>query len=290
MHKYIAFDLEITKSIPEGTDDWHSIRPLGISCAATYDSDGVSKTWCGREGEDGRFLDQMPESACRRMAEYLIQRQSEGYQVVTFNGLSFDFDVLAEECGDYLDTKAKIANLALNHIDIAFAMFCEKGFMCGLSAAAKGMGLAGKTEGMSGKMAPIMWAEDREQQEKVLEYVAQDAKVTALVYDTILLTGRLSWISRSGRRNRWYPTAMSTCSMASTSSKNGKTSIATSSSSGTSIRTVREALALPEPDNSWMDNPWKRSKFYGWMGFFWNKQRSSSDIAIAALEEQVLEQ
>lgn len=264
MNKFIAFDLEIAKSIPEGTDDWHSIRPLGISCAATYDSDGVARVWHGEVGEDERFLDQMPESACRNMAAYLSMRQSEGYKVVTWNGLSFDFDVLAEECGNYLSMRTKIINLALNHIDIAFAMFCDKGFMCGLSAAAKGMGLAGKTEGMSGKMAPIMWAEDREQQDKVLEYVVQDAKVTAMVYDTILLTRHLSWISRSERLNRWWAL----------------------SGGRDDILTVREALKLPEPDTSWMSNPWKRSKFSGWTG--WGAVRSSSDIAIAALEEQVL--
>ena len=30
--------------------------------------------------------------------------------------------------------------------------------------------------------------------------------------------------------------------------------------------TVGEALELPLPDTSWMDEPWPREKFTGWMG------------------------
>ena len=30
--------------------------------------------------------------------------------------------------------------------------------------------------------------------------------------------------------------------------------------------TVEEALRLPLPDTSWMDEPWPREKFTGWMG------------------------
>ena len=29
---------------------------------------------------------------------------------------------------------------------------------------------------------------------------------------------------------------------------------------------VSEALELPLPDTSWMDSPWPREKFTGWMG------------------------
>ena len=36
--KYLAFDLEIAREIPEG-GDWKANRPLGISCAATLASD-----------------------------------------------------------------------------------------------------------------------------------------------------------------------------------------------------------------------------------------------------------
>jgi hypothetical protein len=38
------------------------------------------------------------------------------------------------------------------------------------------MGLAGKLEGMSGEMAPVLWAQGK--REEVLRYVAQDVKTT----------------------------------------------------------------------------------------------------------------
>jgi hypothetical protein len=30
--------------------------------------------------------------------------------------------------------------------------------------------------------------------------------------------------------------------------------------------TVREALELPLPNTSWMDEPWPRERFTGWLG------------------------
>lgn len=36
--KYLAFDIEISKPIPDDATDWEQYRPLGISCAATWAS------------------------------------------------------------------------------------------------------------------------------------------------------------------------------------------------------------------------------------------------------------
>ena len=33
--RYVAFDLEIHKEVPDGADDWKEHRPLGITCAST---------------------------------------------------------------------------------------------------------------------------------------------------------------------------------------------------------------------------------------------------------------
>jgi hypothetical protein len=41
----------------------------------------------------------------------------------------------------------------------------------GLDAAARGMGIKGKPEGMSGAVAPVLWAEGK--REEVLSYVVQ---------------------------------------------------------------------------------------------------------------------
>jgi hypothetical protein len=148
--------------------------------------------------------------------------------------LSFDFDILAEESGMHEECKA----LALDHIDMMFHFFVGKGFPLGLDAASKGMGLPGKPEGMDGAIAPELWAEG--QYHRVLDYVSWDVKNTLGVAEAVDESGCLDWIARSGRPNSWV------CDQ---------------------WLTVKEALALPEPDTSWMTDPWPRSKFYEWTGY-----------------------
>ena len=86
--------------------------------------------------------------------------------------------------------------LASNHVDLMFHAFCQLGHGVGLDAAAKGMGLAGKLEGMKGAKAPIMWAEGK--REEVLRYVGQDVRTTLEVALKCEALGSLRWIARSG--------------------------------------------------------------------------------------------
>lgn len=265
--QYVAFDLEIAKEIPEGTKDWNALRPLGISCAATLCSDGTSLLWHGPEQKDGMLAGQMSAEQCRHLAEYLILMQSKGYPILTYNGLGFDFRTLCEECRfEEMDPredaiwslvkfvalsddiryaskpsigKGQLINAALNHIDIMFAFFASKGFAIGLDAAAKGMGLPGKSEGMHGSLAPKLWKSGREEQDAILAYCAQDVRTTADLYEAILAKGKLTWRTRRGHLSYWCPEEKR-------------------------ILAVHEALELPEPDVGWMSEPWKREKFYGW--------------------------
>ena len=64
-----------------------------------------------------------------------------------------------------------------------FHVLCQLGYGVGLDAAAKGMGLPGKPEGMNGAMAPVLWAEGK--REDVLEYVAQDVRTTLDIGDGV---------------------------------------------------------------------------------------------------------
>ncbi len=249
-HKFVAFDLEITTEIPEGCEDWKMLRPLGISCAATLTSDGDLQLWHGGEMvEDGPYPERMMPSDCQGLADYLLVMQESGYHILTFNGLGFDFDVLAEEVQNQ-DYCTELQGLALGHIDIFWQMFSERGFGCGLAAIAEGMGLAGKSEGMSGALAPEMWAQGREQQDKVLEYVAQDVRVTKAVYEAILNRGQLSWITKRSTRAKypWVPKQFDTDGGRDTAR----------------LATASEAAKFSLPNVAWMDEPWPRSKFIGW--------------------------
>jgi hypothetical protein len=230
--KYLAFDIEITKPLPEGTEDWKSVRPLGISCAATLSDDGTKTVFHGIN-PSGDIADQMNQGEAALLVDHLAAAVDSGHTILTWNGLGFDFDILAEESGRWDSCK----ELAWDHMDMMFHIFCLKGYPLGLETAAKGMGLPGKTPGMSGDKAPIYWSQGR--REEVLEYVAQDVETTLLLAQVVEERHQLRWTSRSGKQQIMPVHA--------------------------GWLTVRQALDLPEPDNSWMNNPWPRSKFTGWL-------------------------
>lgn len=228
--KYLAFDLEIAKEIPEGETDWKRHRPLGITCAATFTVGEHLHTWYSRR--DGHYAPAMTQPDVRDLVGYLQYITHKGYTILTWNGLAFDFDVLAEESGLH----SVCAELAMHHVDMMYHIFCLRGHYLGLDKVAKGLKLSGKTEGMSGAKAPQMWAEG--QQAKVLEYVAQDVRTTLEVARETMRLGMVQWTSASGRLNmididRWLP--------------------------------VAEAQRLPYPDTSWMSNPVSRDQFTAWM-------------------------
>ncbi len=229
---YLAFDLEIVKPIPSSTADWKAFRPLGISCAATVTDGDQLTVWHG-EGPDGDVGDQMTPSELAGLVHYLQDATESGFTLLSWNGLGFDFDILAEESG--LGELCK--SLAWDHVDMMFHIFCLKGFALGLDRAAKGMGLSGKPFGMTGDLAPKYWAQGR--RGEVLEYVAQDARTTIALAGVVEREGGLSWTSSRGRP-QYQPL------------KDG-------------WLTVRKAADLPLPDTSWMRNPWSRSKFLGWL-------------------------
>jgi hypothetical protein len=81
------------------------------------------------------FTDAMTKSHCQMLVRQLVELSNkENFTILTWNGLSFDFDILAEESGMFNECK----DLALNHVDMMFHFFASKGFPLGLDAASKG--------------------------------------------------------------------------------------------------------------------------------------------------------
>ena len=231
--KYLAFDIEIAREFPDNAPDWKAYRPLGITCAATLPAGAqAAELWHGTTA-DGRPADRMSRDDAGRLVDHLASAVGRGCTILTWNGLGFDFDVLAEESGRL----EECSRLAIGHVDMMFHVFCQLGFPVGLDAAAKAMHLPGKPEGMSGILAPGMWAEGKRQE--VLDYVAQDVRTTLDLAAACEKQGSFRWITRRGSVKRmplpegWLD--------------------------------VGAALELPEPDTSWMSTPWPRSKFTGWL-------------------------
>lgn len=230
--KYCGFDIETAKILPDDFGDLHDHRPLGISCAAIWCEDKNQAEVFYSKDTNGDAAEQMSVSDLSNFVDVLIEKTNLGYDIVTHNGLGFDFDILAEESKRYDDCK----ELALNHIDMMFHFFCGKGFVIGLNAAAKSIGIS-KPADVDGSIAPHLWKQGKYQ--TVLDYVAQDCRLTLDVALTSEKNQKITWVTRKG-------------SIAYFSIPNGWLN-------------VKAAMNLPLPDTSWMDNAWKRSKFTAWL-------------------------
>lgn len=230
---YIALDIETAKIIEGPVGDLKSHRPLGITCAATLaSSDEEPRTWHGKNA-DGTPAAQMSSEELSELVRFLVDARDNGATILTWNGLSFDFDILAEESGMVDECKS----LARDHVDMMFHAFCQLGYPIGLGKTAEGMGVPGKSSDDAQKLAPNMWADGKH--DEILEYVAQDARVTLSVGQACEERGEICWITRKG-----YPSCKPL--------ENG-------------WLTVTDALELPEPDTSWMDAPMLRTRFTDWL-------------------------
>ena len=228
------FDIETAAQIPPSALDWRPYRPLGISCAATLASDeAVPRVWHGQT-PDGPPAARMQPIEAGNLAEYLASMVKADYQILTWNGLAFDFDILAQESG----AKDICKRLAWDHVDMMFHVFCQLGYRVALDKAAQGMRIPGKPPGMSGYLAPQMWAEGRH--EEVLSYVRQDVQMCMQLAQICEVCHQFRWVTRKGTVQSmnlpegWLP--------------------------------AKEAFCLPEPDTSWMDKPASRSEFIAWLG------------------------
>ena len=96
--QYLAFDIEIVKSLPDGLEDWKTQRPVGISCAATLTSEGELTVWYAHQ-PDGYISERMDRDDLSALLVYLEAAVERGFTILTWNGLGFDFDILAEESG-----------------------------------------------------------------------------------------------------------------------------------------------------------------------------------------------
>lgn len=226
IRKFVGMDLETVKITPPG-EDWQQHRPLGISCAA-FVSRTQSKVFSA--SPDNK---QMTTEEVRQMVDWMENLERHGATFVTWNGLYFDWSVIAEESDD----NDRCQELAINHVDMMYHLFCAKGFPLSLASAAQGMRVGSKTENMTGELAPKMWADGRRQE--VMDYCHQDAQLTLSLAITCEQNRRLDWVSRSNRLNRlqlpdgWL--------------------------------SVRDAADMDLPDTNWMENPIPRARFDTWV-------------------------
>lgn len=231
--KYIAFDIETAKVLPEQVTNLQAHRPLGICCAAALTSpEEKPRFWYGGK-QDSKPAPRMTKDEAAELVRDLEQLVQGGFTIVTWNGLGFDFDILAEESG----LRDECRRLARSHVDMMFYVFCQRGYPISLDSAATGMALAGKSATVQSYMAPALWAEGRT--DEVLAYVGQDVRATLELALKCEKKRVLRWIAKSGK--------LQTLPL-----KSGWMS-------------VDRAMRLPPPDTSWMKSPIPRSRFTGWL-------------------------
>lgn len=232
MRRFAAFDLETAKILPADTKDVLAHRPLGITCAAAVLCDQPEpRTWHGSIA--GQVAPRLARAEAKRLVAELRALVQEGYTLVTWNGLGFDFTVLAEESGEH----AACVELARAHVDMLYHVLCSLGHLVSLQKASEGMGLPGKQAGVSGAEAPAMWAAGKHQE--VLAYCVQDVRLTLQLAEVCEKQRIFAWVTQKGAR-RQMPLA------------NGWLS-------------VQQADKLSLPDTSWMTEPLPRTHFSGWM-------------------------
>ena len=133
------------------------------------------------------------------MAEFirfLVDSVCDGFLPLSWNGLGFDFDILAEESG----LLEPCRELARNHVDMMFHVVCEKGFPVSLKSAASGLRVKGKLAGVSGIDAPALWAEG--EYDLVTSYVCEDVRTTLDVARKSESLGALPGRPKEGRKAR----------------------------------------------------------------------------------------
>lgn len=232
---YVAFDIETAKIIPGQVRDLKAHRPLGIACAATYcNANEKPRLWYGRKDAQTP-ADQMSREDAAALVNFLTESASSGSTILTWNGLGFDFDILAEEA----DMVGDCRRLALGHVDMMFHAFCELGYPIALDRALQGMRLPGKSSAVPQHMAPQFWADGKT--DEVLDYVSQDVRATLELARVCERQRALRWVARTGNVREVRL--------------------------GSGWLTVDAAMRLPEPDTSWMDDPMSRTRFTRWLQF-----------------------
>lgn len=233
--KFAAFDIEIAKEFPNNSH-WRKFAPLGITCAAVAFSDGKeTRFWQG--------VPFMTKDECISLLEYLVSLTESGYQILTWNGCSFDFAVLAYETGN----NEECGNLALNHTDLMLRITFEKGYFLGLEKALSGAGLEGKKKkiilndgteiyDMDGSKAPNLWKKG--EYDAVLSYLREDVEQLIKLAAVIIKTGKIKWASSNGKPQQIVMK---------------------------SFPPVKECFKLPPADTSWMKNPPHRQDFVSWI-------------------------
>lgn len=228
---YLSFDIELYSELPEGNFDMKSLIPSVAAIATNY--------------EDIEYFENDPYMSidtANQLVDKMLQFDKEGYKLLTWNGCSFDLNLLSQYSGRVEDC----GRLALNHYDMMLLVVCNKGYPLSLDKALLGANIQGKLHNvilndkslfseMTGRSAPILWR--NKEFSAVKEYLRVDVEAPLKLARHIEYTKCIKWISNTGKNMNCF----------------------------TDMLTVKECLSLPKIDTSWMKDPKAREDFYSWI-------------------------
>lgn len=204
--KLASFDIEISDQLSSPGEPNY---PPHISCAAIALSDAPDNVIFYTASQDAEYMTPVQvASMIRDMADYVVN----GYTFLTWNGIAFDFPVVAANCKDFYASTYKALEIAFhNHIDMMLLVTFQTGYRLSLQSALLGANLAGKlhevplSDGtiitdMSGAKAPELWVAN--ERKAVLEYLSDDVTQPLLLAQYIETNKCINWQSKAGRPMR----------------------------------------------------------------------------------------
>jgi len=201
----IALDLEITNRL-ESFSQWRQYRPLGISCLAIVGTHS-------RQVFVAKAPQRILEERALDVVHFLYDEYfCKGYTIVSFNGLAFDFVVLADNGGAEALKLCREMALSSQHIDLMFNAYMALGYNVSLDTACQETCGVQKLGFANGAEAPIAWHDGRHKE--VVEYCKHDALITFQLHQALLEEPRLKWRTRGGKgqprqllgNGTWQPT------------------------------------------------------------------------------------
>ena len=229
--KLLSFDIEISDVFELAEhEDMEKYAPFHISVAATAVLDGEELIWYSKDDQDRPALN-LTKQRAHELLEYLDEMQQKGFMVCAWNGLSFDLKWI----GHQADDMALASRIALKSFDPMFQFFNQAGFPVGLGKVAQGMGIT-QEKLMDGADAPKKWIAGEHQE--VMDYCLGDCQMTNLIVRAIQEAKQVRWVTSKGT---------------------------ISSKPMPRLKPVEEVIQDPGPDQSWMDTPLPKTKFYEWV-------------------------
>ena len=132
-----------------------------------------------------------PEEA-QAMVQDLMEAINGGYTLVTWNGLTLAFPVLAKESG----LEAECHELASQQVDMMFHVYCIKGQYLDLATAASGMGLPLRSTLPVSEDPSRVWAPGEHQQ--ALAHLSERLRTTVDVASSCEDRKVLLWTNKRG--------------------------------------------------------------------------------------------